>query len=131
MFLWIALKQKLINIKNLYNMGRNGKAIPVFSRMVKLVNDNVGKIITSEEMLLGNEPGRNSVTAYIYKFVKLGYIEMANEGEKGILSKETTYRIKKVFPDHYNSVMLMDELRIYNGLIPEKRDFERTLGKIK
>lgn len=112
-------------------MGRNGKAIPVFSRMVKLVNDNVGKIITSEEMLLGNEPGRNSVTAYIYKFVKLGYIEMANEGEKGILSKETTYRIKKVFPDHYNSVMLMDELRIYNGLIPEKRDFERALGKIK
>lgn len=131
MLLWIVLKQKLINIKNLCNMGRNGKAIPVFSRMVKLVNDNVGKIITSEEMLLGNEPGRNSVTAYIYKFVKLGYIEMANEGEKGILSKETTYRIKKVFPDHYNSVMLMDELRIYNGLIPEKRDFERTLGKIK
>lgn len=112
-------------------MGRNGKAIPVFSRMIKLVNDNVGKVISSEEMLLGNEPGRNSVTAYVYKFVKLGYIEMVAEGEKGILSKETTYRIKKAFPDHYNSVMLMDELRVYNGLISEKRDFAIALNRVK
>ena len=111
-------------------MGRNGKAIPVFSRMVKLVNDNVGNVISSEKMLLGDKPGRNSVTAYIYKFVKLGYIEMATEGEKGVLSKETTYRIKKAFPDHYNSVMLMDELRAYNGLIPEKRDFAVALNRV-
>lgn len=112
-------------------MGRNGKAIPVFSRMIKLVNDNVGKVISSEKMLLGNEPGRNSMTAYVYKFVKLGYIEMVTEGEKGVLSKETTYRIKKAFPDHYNSVMLKDELRVYNGLIPEKRDFATALNRVK
>ena len=112
-------------------MGRNGKAIPVFSRMIKLVTDNVGNVISSEEMLLGNEPGRNSVTAYVYKFVKLGYIEMVTEGEKGVLSKETTYRIKKAFPDHYNSVMLMNELKVYNGLIPETKNYIESINKIK
>ena len=112
-------------------MGRNGKAISVFSRMIKLVNDNIGNVISSEEMLLGNEPGRNSATAYAYKFVKLGYIEMATEGEKGILSKKTTYRIKKAFPNYYNSVMLTNELRVYSGLIPEKRDFATALNRVK
>ena len=112
-------------------MGRNGKAIPVFSRMIKLVNDNVGKIIGSEEMLLGNEPGRNSVTAYVYKFIKLGYIEMDTEGEKGVLDKKTTYKIKKAFPDHYNSVMLMNELKVYNGLIPETKNYIESINKIK
>lgn len=112
-------------------MGRNGKSVPVFSRMIKLVNDNVGNVINSNEMLLGNEPGRNSATAYLYKFIKLGYIEVASEDGKSILSKENTYRIKKAFPDHYNSVMLMNEMRVYNGLIPEKRDFETTLNRIK
>lgn len=112
-------------------MGRNGKAVPVFSKMIRLVNDNIGKVISSQEMLLGNKPGRNSATAYVYKFLKLGYIEMAKEGEKSVLSEETTYRIKKAFPEHYNSVMLMDELRAYNGLIPEKRDFATSLNRIQ
>lgn len=112
-------------------MGRNGKASPVFSDMIKLVNDNIGNVISSNKMLLGNEPGRNSATAYLYKFVKLGYVKLANEGEKGILDKATTFEIVKGFPSHYNSVILMDELRIFNGLIPEKRDFERTLNRMK
>ena len=62
---------------------------------------------------------------------KLGYIEMVTEGEKGILSKETTYKIKKAFPDHYNSVMLMNELRTYNGLIPETKNYIESINKIK
>ena len=43
-------------------MGRNGKQAPVFSEMVKFVNDNVGKVVSSKEILLGKEPGRNRVS---------------------------------------------------------------------
>ena len=98
-------------------MGRNGKQAPVFPEMVKFVNDNVGKVVSSKEILLGKEPGRNSETAYLYKFVKLGYVKAVNDGF--VMHKDTAYEIVKSFPPHYNSVMFMDELRIANGLIPE------------
>jgi hypothetical protein len=100
-------------------MGRNGKAIPVFSRMIKLVNDNVGSVISSKEMLLGKEPGRTSETAYLYKLLKLGYVKAVNDGF--VMHKDTMYEIVKPFPPHYNSVMFMDELRIANGHIPDNR----------
>ena len=32
-------------------MGRNGKQAPVFPEMVKFVNDNVGKVVSSKEIL--------------------------------------------------------------------------------
>lgn len=98
-------------------MGRNGKQAPVFPEMVKFVNNNVGKVVSSKEILLGKEPGRNSETAYLYKFVKLGYVKAVNDGF--VMHKDTMYEIVKPFPPHYNSVMFMDELRIANGLIPE------------
>lgn len=98
-------------------MGRNGKQAPVFLEMVKFVNDNVSKVVSSKEILLGKEPGRNSETAYLYKFVKLGYVKAVNDGF--VMHKDTAYEIVKPFPPHYNSVMFMDELRIANGLIPE------------
>ena len=60
-------------------MGRNGKKAPVFLEMIKFVNDNIGKIVTSNEILLGKDPGRNSETAYLYKFVKLGYVRPIEE----------------------------------------------------
>lgn len=100
-------------------MGRNGKQAPVFLEMVKFVNNNVGKTVTSSEMLLGKEPGRTSETAYLYKLLKLGYVKAVNDGF--VMHKDTMYEIVKSFPPHYNSVMFMDELRIANGLIPENR----------
>ena len=96
-------------------MGRNGKKTPVFSEMIAFVNNNVGKTVNSHEILLGKEPGRNSETAYLYKFIKLGYIEI--EQESLVCDKEAKFRIVKEFPKHYNSVMLMNELRIKNGYI--------------
>lgn len=98
-------------------MGRNGKQTPVFPEMVKFVNDNVGKVVSSKEILLGKEPGRTSETAYLYKLLKLGYVKAVNDGF--VMHKDTMYEIVKPFPPHYNSVMFMDELRIANGLIPE------------
>ena len=98
-------------------MGRNGKNASVFARVVEFVNNNVGKTVTSSEMLLGKEPGRTSETAYLYKLLKLGYVKVINDGF--VMHKDTMYKIVKSFPPHYNSVMLMDELRIVNGLIPE------------
>ena len=98
-------------------MGKNGKNRPVFPDIVKFVNENVGKTVTSKEILLGKEPSRNSETAYLYKLVKLGYVKPINDGR--VMSSSATYKIVKGFPPHYNSVMLMDELRIANGLIPE------------
>lgn len=98
-------------------MGRNGKKAPVFSEMVNFVNNNVDKIVTSKEILLGKTPGRNVETSYLYKFVKLGYVQPTENSF--VKDENSKFKILKTFPKHYNSVMLMDELRIINGLIPE------------
>lgn len=98
-------------------MGRNGKNPPVFPEMVKFVNDNVGKVVSSNEILLGKEPGRNSETAYLYKFVKLGYIKPINENSF-VKDKNASFKIMRKFPKHYSSVMLKEELREANGFIP-------------
>lgn len=101
-------------------MGRNGKSAPVFLEMIKFVNDNVGKTVESNEILLGKEPGRNSETAYLYKFVKLGYVAPV-EGSF-VKDKGAKFVILKEFPEHYNSVMLMDELKVVNGQIPDEHE---------
>ena len=98
-------------------MGRNGKQAPVFLGMVKFVNDNVGKVVSSKEILLGKEPGRNSETTYLYKFIKLEYVKAVNDGF--VMHKDTVYEIVRPFPKHYNSVMFMDELRVANGFIAD------------
>ena len=98
-------------------MGRNGKKAPVFSEMVNFVNNNVGKIVTSKEILLGKTPGRNVETSYLYKFVKLGYVQPIEDNF--IKDKNAQFKVVKEFPKNYSSVMLMDELRVINGLIPE------------
>lgn len=101
-------------------MGRNGKKTPVFMEMVNFVNENIGKVVSSKEILLGKNPGRNSETAYLYKFVKLGYVEPV--GESFVKDKDANFKVVKAFPKHYNSVMLMDELKVFNGYIPDSRD---------
>lgn len=102
-------------------MGRNGKNTAVFPRLVEFVNNNVGKVVTSSEILLGREPSRSSETAYLYKLLKLGYVRAINDGF--VMRKDTMYEILKPFPPHYTSVTLMDELRVANGLIPETHKY--------
>lgn len=113
-----SIKAKIDKYKNICNMGRNGKQTPVFPEMVKFVNDNVGKVVSSSEILLGKEPGRNSETAYLYKFVKLGYVEPVDDNSF-VKDKTASFKVIKEFPKHYNSVMFMDELRVANGYIPD------------
>lgn len=94
-------------------MGRNGKNPSAFPRMIEVVNNNVGNVLTSEEILLGATPNCRSVeTNYVYKFIKLGYLEMI--GQK-VTDPATKYKVLKAFPYGYNSTMFMDELRIANG----------------
>lgn len=100
-------------------MGRNGKKPSVFTEMVNFINNNAGKKISSKEILLGKEPGRNSETAYLYKFIKLEYVKAVNDGF--VMHKDTMYEIVKPFPKHYNSVMFMNELRVANGFIADNR----------
>ena len=101
-------------------MGCNGKKPSVFTEMVNFINSNVGKKISSKEILLGKEPGRNSETAYLYKFIKLEYVKAVNDGF--VMHKDTMYEIVKPFPKHYNSVMFMDELRVANGFIADNHE---------
>lgn len=101
-------------------MGRNGKKPSVFTEMVNFINNNAGKKISSKEILLGKEPGRNSETAYLYKFIKLEYVKAVNDGF--VMHKDTMYEIVKPFPKHYNSVMFMDELRVANGFIADNHE---------
>lgn len=96
-------------------MGRNGKEPSAFNQMIMLVNDNVGNILTASQLLLGKEPScKNAETNYIYKFVKLGYLEMQGENSK-VNSLNTKYKVLKAFPTQYNSTVFMDELRLANG----------------
>ena len=99
-------------------MGRNGIQTPIFPEMVKFVNNNVGKVVSSKEILLGKEPGRNSETSYLYKLVKLGYVKPVDDNSF-VKDKTASFRVVKEFPKHYNSVMFMDELRVANGYIPD------------
>ena len=101
-------------------MGRNGKKPSVFTEMVNFINNNVDKKISSKEIILGKEPGRNSETAYLYKFIKLEYVKAVNDGF--VMHKDTMYEIVKPFPKHYNSVMFMDELRVANGFIADNHE---------
>ena len=101
-------------------MGRNGKKPSVFTEMVNFINNNVGKKISPKEILLGKEPGRNSETAYLYKFIKLEYVKAVNDGF--VMHKDTVYEIVRPFPKHYNSVMFMDELRVANGFIADNHE---------
>lgn len=101
-------------------MGRNGKQAPVFLEMVKFVNDNVGKVVSSKEILLGKEPGKNSETTYLYKFIKLGYVELVGDNSF-VIDKTASFKVIREFPKHYNSVVLMDEMRVINGYIPDNR----------
>lgn len=101
-------------------MGRNGKKPSVFTEMVNFINSNVDKKISSKEILLGKEPGRNSETAYLYKFIKLEYVKAVNDGF--VMHKDTMYEIVRPFPKHYNSVMFMDELRVANGFIADNHE---------
>ena len=101
-------------------MGRNGKKPSEFTEMLNFINSNVGKKISSKEILLGKEPGRNSETAYLYKFIKLEYVKAVNDGF--VMHKDTMYEIVKPFPKHYNSVMFMDELRVANGFIADNHE---------
>lgn len=98
-------------------MGRNGKTEPVFPAMIAFLNEHVGEIVTSEQILFGEKPGRTVKTAYLYKFVKLGYVEPTNGSF--VKDENAKFKVLKPFPKHYNSVMLTDELRVANGLIPK------------
>lgn len=91
-------------------MGRNGKNTPVFMAMTKVVNDNVGKVISAIEMLAGNRPGRNAATSYIYKFIALGYVEIA----LGATATDSLamYRVLKAFPSGYTSVMMKRDMQL-------------------
>ena len=93
------------------------KKLSVFMRMMNLVNNNVGKVIPSSRMLLGKEPGRISEVSYLYKFIQLGYVETINDGF--VMHKSTKYRIIKPFPPNYTLLILLNDLRIAKGLIPE------------
>lgn len=98
-------------------MGRNGKKQPVFPAMIRFVNENVGKVVSSGDILLGKEPDRGAETSYLYKFIKLGYVQPL-EGHT-VNNKYSQFKIVKSFPASYNSVDLGRELKIANGLIPE------------
>lgn len=92
-------------------MGRNGTKPPVFPEMLKFINSNTGKVVTSQEILLGKEPGRNAETAYLYKFVKLGHILPV---ENSVKNKNAKFKIVKRFPENYNSIDLGKELKLLN-----------------
>lgn len=97
-------------------MNQNKKT--VFAEMVAVVNANVGKEVASDELLLGREPGNNAWTSYLYKFLKLDYVEVVGNGS--VRSKGARYRILKPIPPHYSSNSIADEMRALKGLIPNR-----------
>lgn len=94
-------------------MGRNGKKDAVFTAVVKFISSNFNKEVSSKEILLGKEPGRNTETAYLYKFIKLGYVEPV--GNSFVLDKDARFKIIKELNPRYTSVMIKKDLRIISG----------------
>lgn len=92
-------------------MGRNGKSAPVFDQMVRFISLNVGKEVTSNEILLGNAPSRKSETAYLYKFIKLGYVKQLTSK---VQDANATYYIVRGFEPGYTSVKMKQELKQLN-----------------
>lgn len=97
-------------------MGRNGKMPAAFKQVVAFINENVGREVSSQDILLGKKPGRNSETSYLYTFIKLGYVKTAKEGAS-VMNRETRFIILKAFPANYTSVQMKIELRKLNGYI--------------
>ena len=87
----------------------------LFLNMVKFVNSNVGKVVKSKDILLGNEAGRNSGTSYLYTFSKLGYIEPVNGGF--ISDKDCEFKILMAFPEGFTSVDMKDAARVASGYV--------------
>ena len=109
-------------------MGRNGTKPAIFPGMMKFINLNVGKKVKVIDLLLGQKPGRNTQTAYLYKFIKTGYVKVAESN--GLVSDENAvYEIIKPFPPYYNSRMLMIEIKEASGLIPEIPKLENILNR--
>lgn len=98
-------------------MGRIGKKPSMLEGLIRVVNANVGKTLSSTELFLGRDPGPNRITMYVYQIAKLGYVKPLDGGF--IKRKETRYKVLKAFPPYYNSTMLEDEIRAYDGYIPE------------
>lgn len=92
-------------------MGRNGKKAPVFDQMVRFINLNVGNHVNSEQILLGKKPSRKSETAYLYKFIKLGYIKQITGS---VLDPDAIYYIVKGFEPGYNSSKMKQEMKQFN-----------------
>lgn len=92
-------------------MGRNGKNAPVFDQMVRFINLNVGQYVNSEQILLGKKPSRKSETAYLYKFIKLGYVKLVIGS---VLDPDAIYYIVKGFEPGYTSVKMKQEMKQFN-----------------
>lgn len=93
-------------------MGRNGKKAAVFPSMVRLIALNTGKTISAHDLLLGKEPARDAATSYIYKFIKLGYLEPVNGGK--VMDSNTNYRVLKYIRPDYNSEQMKNDLKLSN-----------------
>lgn len=93
-------------------MGRNGKKPSVFTESIRFINENVGNIVTSEAILLGEKPSRGAATAYLYKFIKMGYVQQITG--LSVQDPESTYKILKAFEPGYNSQKMKNDLKLIN-----------------
>ena len=96
-------------------MGRNGTKAPVFPEMVRVINENVGKVLSANTVLLGKGLGRNAVTSYLYRFVKLGYLQPIDNGL--VRNVSTSYKVLRKIADNYTSVTFKEELDALNASV--------------
>ena len=96
-------------------MGRNGTERPIFSRMVDFINGHVGETVGQRDILLGAEPGNNVTTAYLYKLIRLGYVEVLDGAF--VKDRDARFRIVKPTPVPYYGPDMRRELRQMDGYI--------------
>ena len=94
-------------------MGRNGTKKPVFRCLAEFINGHVGETVKLEEIMLGREPGANTVTLYVYQLTQLGYLE----ADGFVKDKSTRFRIVKPLPDLYGTTDLQRELKRARGMV--------------
>lgn len=87
-----------------------------FNQFLDFLRKNHGKTVTSFQILQGHQPSsKDNFTSYLYKFIKLGYVEPINNGK--VVDPNTLYSIIKEVPIFYNSVMMAKDLRMQRGEI--------------
>lgn len=106
-------------------MEQESTKVSTFQKMARFINEHVGEVVNSEDILLGKEPTGNAVELkYLRGLRRLGYIRSV--GDSFTNEKGAQFEVVKALPAYYNALRLQEDLREQRGFIPESGGQQRV-----